>query len=154
MNLKQRMLSKVRVGRSMECWPWTASVDSRGYGHANVGGKTARAHRVMYELFCGEITEGDGHHGVVVMHTCDNRLCCNPLHLKLGTQQDNIADMKAKGRRKGICAGERNGRALLNVDAVLSIRQDSRSLGSIAHDYNISSAAVQRIKSGKAWASV
>ena len=38
---------------------------------------------------------------MVVMHTCDNPACCNPLHLRLGTTADNVADKWAKGRGKG-----------------------------------------------------
>lgn len=143
----------LKIGLYDECWNWSRSVDTRGYGNLKIDGRTVRAHRAAYEYFYGAIPKGSGHHGTVVMHTCDNRLCCNTWHLKLGTQQDNIADMKAKGRRKNIGQGESNGRAVLSLDAVLSIRQDRRSQRVIAYDYHVSKAAVQRIKAGRAWAS-
>jgi hypothetical protein len=51
------------------------------------------AHRAMYEFKTGPIPVGK-----VVMHTCDVPLCVNPAHLRLGTQADNLIDMRAKGR--------------------------------------------------------
>lgn len=85
------------------------------------------------------------------MHSCDRRICCNPKHLSLGTHADNMADMKAKGRRKNIGSGAENGRAVLTPSMVQAIRADTRGTRTIAKDYPVSRAAIQRIKSGKAW---
>jgi hypothetical protein len=86
-----------------------------------------------------------------VMHTCDNRLCCNPDHLRLGSHSDNMADMKAKGRRKRIATGSANGRAKLTLEQVVAIRMDTRGKRAIAPDYGISPAQVQRIRKGTHW---
>lgn len=142
-----------RVSVFNGCWLWTGAVDSRGYGHLAWHGKNARAHRVAFELQHGQIPKGVGYHGTVVMHVCDNKLCCNPAHLVLGTHADNMADMKAKGRRKTINAGAKNGRAKLTSEQVQAIRADKRGKRTIAPEYGISPAQVQRVRLGKQWSS-
>ena len=64
-----------------------------GHGRINDNGKMAYAHRIAYEHKHGTIPKG-----MVVMHLCDNPACCNPDHLTLGTQKDNIHDAVLKGR--------------------------------------------------------
>lgn len=74
-----------------------------GYGSARYPSlKTSgsvRMHRAEYCLANG-LTLGDIV-GLVVMHTCDNPCCINPEHLVLGTQRDNMLDMRSKGRAVG-----------------------------------------------------
>jgi hypothetical protein len=145
-----RFWSRVNMGGD-GCWRWTGAVDTRGYGSVRIGGKLHRAHRVAYVLSFGAIPEGTGHHGTVIMHTCDDRLCCNPAHLRIGSHVANMADMKAKSRRKGIGSGADNGRAKLTPEQVTAIRQDARSQRTIAKDYGISPAQARRVRLGLQW---
>jgi len=85
------------------CHIWMAAKKKKeGYGKLNNGIDTnwILAHRVSYELFVGPIPAG-----LHVLHACDTPACVNPAHLFLGTQADNMRDMKAKGRSK---AGQYN----------------------------------------------
>jgi hypothetical protein len=78
------------------CWLWTASAGiTTGYGRINLGRTEGveTAHRVSWLLSVGPIP--DGKH---VLHRCDVRRCVRPSHLFLGTNDDNVADMNAKGR--------------------------------------------------------
>lgn len=75
------------------CWEWTGIVGKNGYGQIKVDGKTTGAHRVAWMMSLGEIPRG-----LMVMHACDNRKCVRVGHLSLGTHQDNMDDMKSKGR--------------------------------------------------------
>ncbi len=77
------------------CWIWMASAQSTGYGQFRCGGKHYLAHRASYEAFRGPVFNG-----LHVLHRCDVKLCCNPAHLFLGTNQDNIADSVAKITRR------------------------------------------------------
>lgn len=74
-----------------ECWEWTTGRERYGYGHSVLG----TASRVAWELTNGPIPDGQR-----VLHSCDNPPCCNPRHLFLGTQLDNVRDMMAKGRHR------------------------------------------------------
>lgn len=92
----ERFWEKVdRRGGPDACWPFTGRVDPKGYGDFN-GTEETRAHREAWHLTNGSIPRG-----MNVLHKCDNRPCCNPLHLYLGTAKRNSQDMVARGRQRG-----------------------------------------------------
>lgn len=74
------------------CWLWTGPVDKDGYGV--YGG--LRAHRFAYMMIKGSIEPG-----LLACHTCDIPGCVNPDHIFLGTQAENLADQRKKGRKPG-----------------------------------------------------
>lgn len=81
---------------------WISSYRKVGNGYPQLHGPKTNGtsgqqytHRVMWEHLNGPVPPG-----FVVMHTCDNRACCNPDHLELGTQADNVRDMMKKGRAR------------------------------------------------------
>jgi hypothetical protein len=92
------------VERTEGCWLWRASTSSDGYGQIEVvewegdthRRRSLRAHRVAYELTYGPVPPS-----VLVLHSCDNRLCCRPDHLHLGNYSENLREAWARGRRHG-----------------------------------------------------
>jgi hypothetical protein len=80
------------------CWLWTSTRRNTGYGVFSYNAREVSAHRFAWMLTYGHIPKGEGHHGTVVMHLCDVKLCVRPDHLKLGTQTENMRDRDAKGR--------------------------------------------------------
>lgn len=94
-----RLIRASRLNDATGCMEWQLTKDRLGYGRLKVqlgsrdDFRTTSAHRYAYEIWIGPIPDG-----MNVLHKCDNRSCINPNHLFLGTQQDNIRDMHAKGR--------------------------------------------------------
>lgn len=83
------------VQKSSGCWEWQKSVSHGKYGQAYVRGRRWAAHRLSWTLTNGAIPPG-----LKVCHRCDNMKCVRPDHLFLGTQADNLRDMRQKGRHR------------------------------------------------------
>ena len=88
------------ISTKTQCWEWTHALDQRGYGFIHAERGMEKAHRYSWRIHFGEIPVGEGYHGTCVCHHCDNPACVNPSHLFLGSMQDNVDDMMAKGRHR------------------------------------------------------
>jgi len=138
-----RFWKKVKVNKLTGCWNWRGD-DERYYPKfMNDSGKLQYAHRWSYENFKGVIPVG-----LNVLHKCDNKRCCNPDHLFLGTQLDNMRDKMAKGRG---CIGEKHGRAKLTEQDILDIRASDKKGTELADDYNVSQQLISFIINRKIW---
>lgn len=94
----ERFWAKVDIRGDGECWEWTASKSTYGYGRFTVNRKGRPATRIAWELFHKKPFP----EGMLACHTCDNPGCVNPHHIWPGTQSDNINDCVAKGRHKSL----------------------------------------------------
>ena len=126
-----------------DCLEWTGGCTATGYGATRAYGKHWRTHRLALEL------EGIDTTGHLVLHSCDNPLCCNPDHLRLGTHQDNMDDKVSRGRQ---ALGNHNGRAKLTEQDVLDIRAISgMTQRAIAKRYGVGTTAISMIINRKRW---
>ena len=117
LSTEERFWQKVNKKSEEECWEWLGSTHHQwGYGGFNIDGKYMAAHRYSWIFHNGEISKDK-----IICHHCDNPSCVNPLHLFMGTNQDNSDDMYNKNRQ-AIVIGEKNPKAKLLEADVLKIR--------------------------------
>lgn len=131
------------------CWLFSGGSKNGYHGTLYYKGESWQAHRLAWTLTKGEIPK-DLH----VLHECDVPRCVNPDHLFLGTQEDNNADMEAKGRDNYPQPGEKNGRALLTEADVLDIRSlydRGWYQSDIAIEYKVSASAITKIVNRRTW---
>ena|SRR5688500_13047822 len=91
-----RFWKKVRVKGKDECWEWMDIPNTNEYGLFRIGSKKYLAHVIAHFLQKGKCLKE------VIMHTCDNKICCNPNHLVDATQRENVRDYETKRRDKHI----------------------------------------------------
>jgi hypothetical protein len=68
-----------------DCWSWRGARTSSGYGNVYDGARTEKAHRIAYMITFGPVPSG-----LEVDHTCHNRSCVNPWHLRVVTHAANL----------------------------------------------------------------
>jgi len=121
-----RFWNKVAIGSQDECWEWTASISTNGYGRFWIGRKLKQAHRIAWQIYNKEHIPLN----FVICHSCDNKKCVNPHHLFIGTQADNMQDCITKGRFAPIIKfnGEGHPRSKLKEKTVIKLREDFKNV--------------------------
>lgn len=142
----ERFMKYIVKGASFDdCWGWKLSGRFKGgYGGFKLYGKTVASHQVSYRIFKGLIGEGQ-----MVLHSCDNPICPNPLHLHLGSAEKNSQEMVERGRS---LVGVKNHRAKFSLEDLQLIVNDARSNCEIAKDLGVSPSTIWKIKNGVSYA--
>lgn len=143
-----------------DCWEWEASLDATGYGRVYLWriskllnrSHAFKAHRVAKAHYHGEDLDSE----LFFCHKCDNRKCVNPDHIFLGTHQDNMNDMVAKGRSSGAPqSGDLNFNKRLNSKLVEEIRVKLKTMTNVAigKEYGVHHSTISLIRKNKTWQS-
>lgn len=145
---RERFYSRTRLAES-GCLEWTgaAYTQGEGYGSFNLGGKKMRAHRAAWIIETGEVPTSEQH----VLHSCDNTLCVNVEHLRVGTTAENSADKETRNRGNHP-AGERNGMSKFSdetVEQIHHLHDDGMHHQQIADIVGCSYSWVARVIKGK-----
>lgn len=137
---------------AQHCLVWPFGVTQRnsrpGRGYPVAGRK--KGHVVMCEAAHGPAPEGRSQ----VAHSCDNRMCVNPNHLRWATHQENMDDMVARRRAR---QGEDHAKAKLNEQAVREILATPRGYGvtkTLAQKFGVKEGTIAAVRRGQTWKSV
>lgn len=131
-----------------DCWIWTGMTDRNGYGRLTIKCKKELAHRVSLEIHLKRSLK----EGMNVLHSCDNPLCVNPLHLREGTQKENMAEAALRNR---VHKGEELAWSKLTEANVIEIRKrlDEKTISQIeiAKEYGVAPSLIHAIYHRKIW---
>lgn len=125
------------------CWELHKDVTrpgENGYARARFNTRRVLGHRLAWELTNGPIPVG-----MQVCHRCDNRRCCNPAHLFLGTARDNSLDCLSKERLiRRLYAPQ--------VHCIFLMGRAGIEQHRLARMFRVSRATVSDIYCGRTWA--
>jgi hypothetical protein len=97
-----------------ECWPWKGALISHRYAQIRIDGKSYPVAWLVYS-----VATGTDSGNLLVVHICDNTLCCNPAHLRAVTPSESIVDTRRSPRG---AYGPANARTVRSWEQVQAIR--------------------------------
>lgn len=133
------------LDKSGECWLFTGHTNNKGYGIIWYKGRPRGAHRVALELANGRPPK------LHVLHSCNTPACCNPTHLREGTNKENMQDRTAAGTGYRVL-GDKHPMSKLTWEHVVEIRaQPTLKLRELAVKYNVSVSTISGIRNNRTW---
>ena len=141
-----RFWNNVEVSEPDDCWNWKRSI-SNGYGQVGLRvddqSRILKAHKVAWEIHNKKPLS----RYVRAWHSCSNRLCCNPRHVKIA-QPYHVLETKPRSAR-----GERHGNAKLTDRQVriIKYRLNALTTTEIASAFAVSFNTIWDIRKGLTW---
>lgn len=128
------------------CWEWQGCLINNGYGVRSINRTTFLVHRLSWLLTYGKQTEK------FLLHSCDNRICVNPSHLREGDHLDNARDKTSRDRQ---AKGETHGRRKLQTKDIPEIERlyyvAKLTDVEIAKRFEVTRSTISNIVHGRIW---
>lgn len=138
------------VIKTDSCWKWLGRKNHDGYGEIGINGAVKLAHRYSYDLH-RDNKANTLNKDIYILHSCDNRICVNPKHLRAGTARDNTDDMI---RRNKILKGSQVGNSLLDEKKVIEIREryaNGETKKVLAQEFNVDKTTIHSVVKRYSW---
>lgn len=136
---RDRFMAKVDISAGLgpkgDCWEWRGGFAASGYPRHTIKGRSFQASHVSLA-----IAGNSRPSGLLALHSCDNKACVNPNHLRWGTDAENFQDHKERGKR---------GAHWLPDEIVHEIHQSAERNKDIAERLGLSAAAICNIRKGR-----
>jgi hypothetical protein len=146
-----KFLQHCMRGSEDECWRWVGPMHKvSGYGIFEVYNIEYKAHRVSFFYFNKRTTESE----FDVLHTCDNRWCCNPKHLYEGDNVDNNRDRDERKPGATINRGSANGAAIItetDIPEIFRLKKMGYTQEQIAYRYGVVFSTIGKILRREMW---
>jgi HNH endonuclease len=129
-----------------DCILWPFATCKAGYGRMKYYGTMKTAHRVVCEMAHG-LPDKEKMHAA---HSCVNKKCVNPRHLRWATPKENTADIIAAGN---FPVGENKPNSKLTIKDVIAIREmrKFKPIGHVASVFGVEKSHVCAIVSRRIW---
>lgn len=140
--LEKRFEGNVELIPFSACHYWIGRLNGAGYGVLSVAGRDYRAHRAALAIRDG--VEPSNH----VLHSCDNPMCVNPEHLRVGTQAENMADAASRQRLPIGLTHHRGRLSEVDVSNIIAGCDRGEATGNLARRYGVSPSRISSIRHG------
>jgi hypothetical protein len=140
--------NKYIIDSTTNCWNCIGYKDKNGYGFITINKKHYRIHRISYFIYNGPFDLS-----LQILHSCDNPSCCNPKHLFIGDQFDNMQDCVNKGRLNP-GHGENKNNSKFTNQKIIEIREKylkGVSIRKLGKEYNVDHGHISKIINYKIW---
>lgn len=150
-------LHLIQAADKEQCWEWKGATYKYGYGRIArffwLGEFYNKSHRVMAALRYGRLSPNQ-----FACHHCDNPRCCNPYHLFIGTNKENLSEMHLKGRHPQPI-GSNHCNSKLTEEQVIEIKGHLPNprygwLSALSRKFQVCPEAIRVVALGKAWAHI
>jgi hypothetical protein len=150
-----KFLEHCMRGKEDECWIWTGPMHAtRGYGIFEVYGIEYKAHRVSFFYFNKRTEESE----MDILHTCDNRRCCNPKHLYEGSNLENMRDRRKRNPESyRQLLGSINPAAKItenDIPEIFKLKKAGYTQEQIAYKYDVVFSTIGKILRREMWSHV